>query len=90
MPSDDNIADFSDLSFEQALERLDATVQALESGGLSIADATKLYEEGMVLAQMCSEALAAAELRITRIRTAHGAQMRFIPEEDAVYEPDSC
>lgn len=82
--------DFSDLTFEQALERLDQTVQALESGGLSLDDSTRLYEEGMALARMCSETLAAAELRITRIRTAHGEQMRFLAEDNAAYEAEPC
>ena len=82
--------DFSDLTFEQALERLDQTVQALESGGLSLDDSTRLYEEGMALARMCSETLAAAELRITRIRTAHGEQMRFLAEDSAAYEVEPC
>ena len=79
-----------ELTFEQALERLDNTVQALESGGLSLEDATRLYEEGMKLARMCSETLASAELRITRIRTAHGEQMRFLAETPAEYEVTSC
>lgn len=86
---EDNL-NFSELTFEQALERLDATVQALESGGLSLDDATRLYEEGMALARMCSETLAAAELRISRIRTAHGEQMRFLAEDHAAYEADPC
>ena len=73
--------ELGDLTFEQALERLDSTVQALESGGLSLEEATRLYEEGIGLARMCSEALASAELRITRIRTAHGEQMRFLAED---------
>lgn len=78
--------DLSDLTFEQALERLDATVEALESGGLSLEESTRLYEEGIGLARLCSEALASAELRITRIRTAHGEQMRFLAESPADYE----
>ena len=81
---------FGDLTFEQALERLDNTVQALESGGLSLEEATRLYEEGIGLARMCSEALASAELRITRIRTAHGEQMRFLAESAADYEATDC
>ena len=40
------------LSFEQALNRLDETVQALETGGLSLAEATGLYEEGIKLARL--------------------------------------
>ena len=79
-----------DLTFEQALDRLDGTVQALESGGLSLEEATRLYEEGIGLARRCSEALASAELRITRIRTAHGEQMRFLSESSGSYEATEC
>jgi len=78
-------AAFSKLTFEQALTRLDETVQNLEKGGLSLTDATKLYEDGMKLARICNETLASAELRITRIQTAYGEQMRFMADE----EPDS-
>ena len=76
-------SDLRNLSFEKALVRLDETVLALESGGLPLADATRLYEEGMKLARICSEMLAAAELRISRIRTAYGEQMRLPADEDS-------
>ena len=79
-------AKLGNLSFEQALNRLDETVQALETGGLSLAEATGLYEEGMKLARLCSEMLATAELRISRIRTAYGEQMRMLEEEQAERE----
>ena len=82
--------ELDELTFEQALERLDSTVQALESGGLSLEESTRLYEEGIRLARMCSEALASAELRITRIRTAHGEQMRFLAESSTDYETLDC
>ena len=82
--------ELGDLTFEQALERLDGTVEALESGGLSLEESTRLYEEGIGLARLCSEALASAELRITRIRTAHGEQMRFLAESSAAYEATDC
>ena len=71
------------LSFEDALSRLDDTVRALETGGLPLADAAHMYEEGMKLARRCSEMLATAELRITRIKTAYGEQMRMLEAEDA-------
>ena len=76
-------ADFSKLTFEGALTRLDETVQSLEKGGLSLADATKLYEDGMKLARICNETLASAELRITRIQTAYGEQMRFMADDES-------
>ena len=75
--------DFEELTFEGALRRLDETVRALEAGGLSLAEATRMYEEGMKLARICSEMLASAELSITRIQTAYGEQMRMLEAEDS-------
>ena len=71
-----------DLSFEQAVARLNETVRALETGGLSLEDAIRMYEDGMRLARVCSEMLASAELRITRVRTAYGEQMRMPSDGD--------
>ena len=75
-----------DMTFEQALARLDETVQALEAGELPLSDATRLYEKGMRLARICSEMLAAAELKIAQIQTAYGEQMRLPGEQRA--EPE--
>ena len=78
--------DESSLTFEEALKRLDETVQALEAGGLALAEATGLFEQGMKMARRCSSMLAAAELRISRIETAYGEQMRLLAEEEAGME----
>jgi exodeoxyribonuclease VII small subunit len=72
----------AELTFEQALASLDQTVRALETGDLPLDEATRLYEEGMKLARTCNEMLASAELRITKIRTAYGEQMRLPPQGD--------
>ena len=68
------------LTFEQALAKLDETVRALEAGDLPLDEATRLYEQGMKLARTCNEMLATAELKITKIRTAYGEQMRLPPQ----------
>jgi len=65
--------DLKDLTFEQALEKLDETVQSLEAGDLPLDETTKLYEQGMRLANRCTELLSKAELKITQIQTAYGA-----------------
>ena len=75
-----------DLTFEQALAKLDEAVQSLEAGGLPLSQATSLFEEGMKLARVCNEMLSAAELKITRIRTAYGEQMRFMQDEQPEQE----
>ena len=83
--------DLVDLTFEQALGRLDETVKALEAGELSLSDATHLFEEGMKLARICSEMLATAELRISRIRTTYGEQMSMLGDQDGNHPEDgSC
>ncbi len=71
--------DSVDLTFERALAKLDETVRALEAGDVPLDEATRLYEQGMKLAQTCNEMLASAELRITQIRTAYGEQTRLPP-----------
>ncbi|MCH7745060.1 MAG: exodeoxyribonuclease VII small subunit [Chloroflexi bacterium] len=81
-------ADFSDFSFEQALGRLDEAVQTLEAGGLDLAESTRMFENGMKLARVCSDMLAATELRISRIQTAYGEQMRMLEREEEVGQED--
>lgn len=55
------------LSFEDAFERLEATVRQLEAGDLTIDEAVLLYEQGVQLAQFCQQHLDATELRIKRL-----------------------
>ena len=71
-----------DLSFEEALQQLDETVDALESGSLTLAQSMAMYERGMKLARVCNEMLTSAELKITRIRTAYGEQMRMVDGDE--------
>ncbi|MFN2244207.1 MAG: exodeoxyribonuclease VII small subunit [Anaerolineae bacterium] len=52
------------LSFEQAVGELEGTVERLEEGDLSLADAIALYERGMRLVQHCNDLLDAAELQV--------------------------
>ena len=79
-----------DLPFEDALARLDETVRVLEAGELPLSDATRLYEKGMRLARICSEKLAAAELKIAQIQTAYGEQMRLPGERPNGSEDAPC
>lgn len=58
------------LSFEEAFKRLEKLVEKMESGGLSLEQATALYEDGLKLAQLCSTKLDDAELKITKLNAA--------------------
>jgi len=55
------------LSFEDAFGELEATVQRLEEGELTLEEAIALYERGMGLARRCGEALDAAELQMQQL-----------------------
>lgn len=55
------------MSFEDALSRLDAIVEALEAGEISIEQSLKLYEEGTKLAAGCSKILNTAEQKIIQL-----------------------
>ena len=46
------------------LERLEAIVEALEEGGLSLDESLKRFEEGIHLSRRCEKALTEAEKRI--------------------------
>lgn len=69
-----------DEPFEQLYEKLEATVEKLEKGGLSLEESIHLYEEGMELAKRCQAILDQAELRITKLRES------FAQEEAGVRE----
>jgi exodeoxyribonuclease VII small subunit len=58
------------LSFEEALGRLEKITRTLEAGGLTLEEAIALFEEGTRLARICSERLDAAELKISQLQTA--------------------
>ena len=72
----------ADIPFEEALEKLNETVQALEDGDWPLSEALRLFEEGMNLARVCSETLVNAELKITHIQKTYGEQLQFVQNDD--------
>ena len=52
------------LDFERALAELEATVDKLEHGELSLEDALKDFERGVALARECQAALKQAEQKV--------------------------
>lgn len=51
-------------NFEQALEKLDAIVEKMEAGGLSLEDSLKHFEQGVKLTKECQTTLKAAEQKV--------------------------
>lgn len=57
----------ADMTFEQAMARLEQIVTTLESGRCSLDDSLKLFEEGTALTAYCSKQLKAAEQKIVKL-----------------------
>ena len=73
--------EIASLSFEQAYEELERTVQRLEEGDLTLDEAIALYQQGMQLAQRCGAVLDAAELQIQQLAAAGTQQIGMFFEE---------
>lgn len=56
-----------ELSFEEAFERLQAVIQTLEGGGLTLEASLEQFELGMRLSNLCASMLDRAELRVSRL-----------------------
>jgi exodeoxyribonuclease VII small subunit len=69
----------SALSYEQAYEKLEQTVVALQDGHLSLEDALTYYEEGMKLTRYCHTLLQQAELRVEQLRVTDEGELEIKP-----------
>ena len=65
--SEQQQSEVSELSFEDALKRLEAIVARLESGEVPLDQSIELYAEGDKLRAQCEARLQAAQARIEKI-----------------------
>jgi len=52
------------INFEQSLEELEALVEQMEEGELSLEDSLKAFEQGIKLTRSCQQALKEAEQKV--------------------------
>jgi len=57
----------AELAFEEAVEKLEAIVEEMESDTLPLETMLVRYEEGAKLVKVCEEKLQSAEARITQL-----------------------
>jgi exodeoxyribonuclease VII small subunit len=58
-----------ELSFEQALKRLETITETLQKGGMNLEEMLALFEEGAALAKICHERLSKVELKLSEVQT---------------------
>lgn len=68
-------------SFDDGLDRLEALVQGLEAGNLSLEEALVRFEEGVVLSRTLQQQLAAAQRRVEVLRQGLGGEFKAEPLE---------
>jgi exodeoxyribonuclease VII small subunit len=56
-----------EMPFEEAMQKLESIVDAMESGELPLESLMAKFEEGTRLARICQETLARAEVRIQQL-----------------------
>jgi len=66
-------------SFDDGLDRLEALVQQLESGNLSLEEALARFEEGVQLSQALQQHLAEAQRKVEVLKAGLGGEYRAEP-----------
>ncbi|MBQ6445307.1 MAG: exodeoxyribonuclease VII small subunit [Clostridia bacterium] len=63
------MAEKKELTYEEAMTRLEKIVSMLETDTLSLDESLKLFEEVTTLARFCNKTLDEAELKITKLNS---------------------
>ena len=74
------------VSFEDALSRLEAVVESMESGEVPLADLLAKFEEGNKLLKLCQTRLKDAELKIEQLKKQKDG-VTFAPLESTTEGP---
>ena len=76
------------VDFERSLRELEALVERMEEGELSLEDSLQTYERGIRLSRLCQQALDEAEKRI-EILTSRDGRVDLEPFEPDEETPES-
>ncbi|WP_462412149.1 exodeoxyribonuclease VII small subunit [Neobacillus sp. Marseille-QA0830] len=73
----------NNLSFEEAMTKLERIVEKLEEGDVPLEEAISFYKQGMELSKLCHDKLKSVEEQLTQIITEDGRTESFsVDEED--------
>ena len=71
----------AEMSFEEAMQALEAVVSQLEKGDVALEQSITLYERGAALKKHCADKLKDAEEKVELIRAAEGRAVGTTPVE---------
>jgi len=75
--------DKTDISFEDAVKRLDEIVKQLEKGEAPLSESLKLFEEGTAMIRLCEGLLNEAEQQVVKLRKGADGSPEELPFEEA-------
>jgi len=78
------------MSFEKALERLEAIVEKLEGEELGLDASLALFEEGIGLSRVCQEKLSEVERRVEIVLKDAGGKYALAPFADGEEAPETA
>ena len=73
---------YNDLSFEEAMEKLEGIVGKLEEGDVPLEKAISYYQDGMILTKICSDKLNHIQEKMVQIMNEQGEPVPFDLQED--------
>ncbi|RDW21968.1 exodeoxyribonuclease VII small subunit [Oceanobacillus chungangensis] len=71
-----------DLTFEEAMEKLEAIVEKLEEGDVPLEKAINYYQDGMTLSKLCGDKLNTVQEKMTKIMNEQGEFAPFEIQEE--------
>jgi exodeoxyribonuclease VII small subunit len=70
------------ITFEEAMEKLEVIVQRLEEGDVPLEEALNIYKQGMELSKLCHDKLKNVEEQLAKVITDDGEEEFVIKEEE--------
>jgi exodeoxyribonuclease VII small subunit len=64
-----------EITFEDAMKRLEEIVETLGEGNLSLEDSLKMFQEGMELCKICNKKLDEAEYKVEKLMEKEGGEL---------------
>jgi exodeoxyribonuclease VII small subunit len=64
-----------EITFEDAMKRLEEIVETLGEGNLSLEDSLKMFQEGMELCKVCNKKLDEAEYKVEKLMEKEGGDL---------------